>query len=655
MKTASLTTFPARAASAFPADGARLLIYVVYDRRDEVEEYVSYALRDLRRFFERIIVVSNGPLTAAARLTLDSVSDEVLERENVGFDIWGYKHGLDHIGVGISAFDEVVLANDTWFGPVRPFDPVFERMDRQELHFWGMTDHPRVEPNPFTHQGYLAYHLQSYWMAARRELVASREWAEYWENLPEMTRYEDAVLKHEATFTELFTGYGFVGEVAFPTITDKVENHAVLYAEQLLDAGCPTLKRRPFFQWPPYLDRLGVVGRWTLDAAARYGYPMEILMQDLARNVAPRVLNADAALLEVVPEYEIRYDATNPLRILAVAHIFYPEMADHMLDALDRLPGAYDLTITTSDRERAEAIRDVLATRTARGTVDVRVVDSNDGRDQSAFLIACRDELLGGAYDLVVKIHSKRTPQDAFNPGRLFARQQVGNLLPSTEYVANVVGLFQREPGLGLAYPPMVHIGYGTMGHAWWSNKERFVDVAAELGVRVPVDEVSPLAPFGSMYFARPEALRLLVEHPWRYDEFGGTSAYKDGGLAHVLERMPSYAAGELGFHTRTIARSRYLAQSHAALEFNLDQMSSTMLDTTMQQIERMRAAGDIHDGRLEDFAYMYARMNRPELEPRLRAFFHRAASWRRRLGRLRRLFRRTTRRRAGSRENDVS
>jgi rhamnosyltransferase len=281
-------------------------------------------------------------------------------------------------------------------------------------------------------------------------------------------------------------------------------------------------------------------------------------------------------------------------------------------------------------------------------------VDSNDGRDQSAFLIACRDELLSGEYELVVKIHSKKTPQDAFNPGRLFARQQLGNLLPSAEYAANVVGLFQREPGLGLAYPPMVHIGYGTMGHAWWSNKERFVDIAAELGVRVPVDEVSPLAPFGSMYFARPEALRLLVEHPWRYEEFGGASAYKDGGLAHVLERMPSYAAGELGYHTRTIATSRYIAQSHAALEFNLDQMSSTMPDTTMQQIERMRAAGEFHGGLLEDFAYMYARMNRPEMEPRLRAVFGRVTSWRVRLGRLRRLLRRATRRRAGLRENDA-
>ena len=55
----------------------------------------------------------------------------------------------------------------------------------------------------------------------------------------------------------------------------------------------------------------------------------------------------------------------------------------------------------------------------------------------------------------------------------------------------------------------------------------------------------------------------------------------------------------------------------------------------TPEQIERMRAAGDFGDGGLEAFAYMYARMNRPELEPRLRAVFARIAPWRRRFGRL--------------------
>ncbi len=97
-----------------------------------------------------------------------------------------------------------MLTNDTWFGPVRPYGPVFERMGERAVHFWGMTDHAREEPNPFTGKGVLPYHLQSFWIAVRREMFLSEAWARYWRELPAMPGYFDAVLKHEAVFTEHF-------------------------------------------------------------------------------------------------------------------------------------------------------------------------------------------------------------------------------------------------------------------------------------------------------------------------------------------------------------------------------------------------------------------------------------------------------------------
>ena len=618
MKTAELITYPARDAAEFPPDGRRLLIYVVYDIRGDVEEYIPYALTRLREHCAEIMVVVNGELTDLGRSRLSPLADAIIVRENSGYDIWGYKAGLDAVEERIAEFDEVLLANDTWFGPVRPFGPVFERMDRSPLHFWGMTDHVRVEPHPFTNTGYLPYHLQSYWIAVRREMFLSEHWRGYWRDLPQMDSYADAVVKHEGVFTEHFTDLGYVGEVAFPTLTDKVENHAVLYAEQLIRAGCPTLKRRPFFQWPPYLDHLAVIGRWTLQAVEEYGYPVDLVYADLARNVEPRTLNADAAMLEVLPDIADGYDPLAPLRTLVVAHVFYPEMTDEILDRADFLPGGYDLVVTTPDDGRAARIREAIAARTALGSTEVRVVASNDGRDQSAFLIGCRDLLLSGEYDLVVKLHSKKTPQDAYNVGRHFQRQQFTNLLDSPGYAANLVGLFQRERGLGLVFPPTIHLGYPSLGHGWWANKPAFTALARDLGIRVPIDDVSPLAPFGSMFAARPAALRLLVEREWTYDQFGGAHAYQDGGLAHVLERMPVYAAGELGFHSRTVANTEYFASSYAALDYNLDQFSRTLRDSTMQQIQLLKAAGPVEYGTLTDFARMFARLHRPGSEAAL-------------------------------------
>jgi lipopolysaccharide biosynthesis protein len=628
-----MTSSDSLARTPTPLEGAprRLLVYVVYDPRGDVEDYIPYALEHLRPHCSHVLVVVNGELTEEGRRKLTAVSDDLIVRENRGYDIWGYKTGLDHVGDGIGDFDEVLLLNDTWFGPIHSFGPVFEKMDARAVHFWGMTDHDRVSPNPFTGSGYLAYHLQSYWVAVRRDMFLSEEWRRYWAELPEMASYSDAVAKHEGVFTEYFSDHGFAHAVAFRMSTEPA-NQTVLYAEQLLDLGCPILKRRPFFQWPPFLDRLAVIGRWTLEAAARAGYPIDLIMRDLARNTEPRVLNADAQLLEVLPPTPGGYDDEHPLRIVVIAHIFYADLTEEMLDRADHLPGAYDLVITTADQDRADAIREVLAGREVRGAVQIRVVASNNGRDQGAFLIDCRDVLLEGGYDLVVKIHSKRTPQDAASIGRHFRRQQFGNLLGGPHEAARIVGLFQREAGLGIAFPPMIHIGQPSRGHGWWANRAGVEELCARLGIRVPLDEVSPLAPYGSMFFARPEALRLLTEHAWRADDFGGAEAYLDGGLAHVLERMPAYAAGELGYHVRTVATPDYLSLSYTTLEFNLDQMSVTMPGDTMDKIQLLRRAGTIGDARFRDFVMMWTRTHRPHDVARVDAMFERTSTLRRRL-----------------------
>lgn len=637
MKTAELVNYPARPAAEFPETGKRVLIYVVYDSRGDVEAYIPYALERLRTHCDYVLVVVNGLLTEAGRSILDPVADAILVRPNRGFDITGYKEGLEHLAERLSEWDEIVLANDTWFGPIGDFAPLFERMNRRPLHFWGMTDHPRVEPNPFTADEYLAYHLQSYWLAVRRDMFLSDEWRRYWRELPLLESYSDAVAKHEAVFTERFVDFGFVAEVAFPGLTDKIENNAVLYAEQLIEAGCPTLKRRPFFQWPPFMDRLAVVGRWTLEAAERRGYPMELIYQDLARNVEPATLNTDAAMLEVLADDDDgSYVSDQPLRILVAAHIFYPEMADEILDRIDALPGSYDLIVTTPEEQRAQQIRAHLERRAARGAVEVRVLSSNNGRDQAAFLIGCRDELLSDDYDLVVKVHSKKTPQDSDNVGRHFKLQQFDNLLPSAGYAANLVALFQREPGLGLVFPPVVHIGHPTLGHGWWANKPGFTELARHLGIRVPVDEGTPLAPYGSMFVARPAALRRLVEESWSYEQFGGVEAYIDGGLAHILERMPVYVAGEAGYHARTVASSDYMAVSYTALDYNFDQISVTLPPaSTMEQIELLRRAGEFEWGTFRDFLAIYARLHRPSSEKRLLNAYDRSVRWRRRVRRL--------------------
>lgn len=615
----------------------RVIVYTIWDRRGGVEDYVRYALDGLRPHADLLIAVVNGTLDEAGAASLDAVCDEVIVRENRGYDIWAHKAAIDALGDRLADYDELLLTNDTWFGPVRPFGDVFASTDDREVDFWSLTDHAREEPNPFTGKGVLAYHLQSFWIAVRSRMFLSEAWRDYWRDLPELPDYYDAVLVHETLFTEHFATRGFSHHAVFSSVDYPTDHPALFNADLLVADGCPVVKRRTFFHYPVFLDRHAVSGRRIARLMGDHGYPLEILWRNLARTVPPHVLNTNAAMLEVLPDVDTAFDPSRAPRVLVAMHVYYVEMADEMLDLAERLPGEYDVVMTTSDEERGAALRAVLERRPhGRGRASVRVVESNDGRDQTAFLIGCRDLLRSGEYDLVVKLHSKKTPQDGFNIGRHFREQQFDNLLASPGHAAGLLALFQREPGLGIVYPPMIHIGYPTMGHAWWANKPGAEALCRTLGIAVPLDDSSPLAPYGSMFVARPEALRLLVDHPWTYAEFG-SQGYADGALTHVLERLPSYAAGELGYHTRTVATPDYISLSHTAMEFKLDELSMTLPGDAMDSIDYLRGVGQVGSGRIVDFVRMYFRLHHPGTGAALRRVVGAHTPFGRALRRLRR------------------
>jgi len=592
-------------------DSRRLIVYVVWDKRGDVEPYVAYALSALREHAARIVVVVNGRLSVDGRAALEPVSDDILVRENAGYDIWGHKAGLDHVGDDIAGFDEVVLTNDTWFGPVQPYRAVFDRLGAEAVHFWGMTDHAREEPNPFTGEGVLHYHLQSFWIAVRREMFLTETWRAYWRDLPEMPDYFDAVLKHEAVFTEHFASRGFVHAAAFPSSGYPTDHAALFNPDLLLADGCPLLKRRPFFHYPPFLDRHAVIGREILQIVEGYGYPMPLIWHNLARNVAPHTLNTDAAMLEILPDFEEGYDSSRPLRVAAVVNIVHPDMTEELLDRIAHLPGDVDVFVTTNEERRADAIRRVLGDR-GLDDVDLRVVPSKEGKHMSAFLIGCRDVLVEGRYDLIVKLHSKRSARKSYNASRYFTRHQLDNLLSSPGYAANIMGLFQREPGLGIVFPPTIHTGIATMGSGWGEYRKRAESLIRELRIEVPIDEGAPLAPLGGMWIARPEALARLTETVWEYEDFGPSGAFPKAPLGPAIERLVAHAAGELGYHARTVLNPEHAELSHTSLEFKLDQLSSTTPGYPVEQIQFLHRAGPTGSGGVFGLARMYLQLNHP-------------------------------------------
>ena len=612
-------------AVVFPAAGRRLVVYVVYDRRGGVDEYVVHALAGLREHAARILVVVNGRLTPEGRARLEPVSDEVLVRENVGFDIWAHKEALDHVGAGVSEFDEVVLTNDTWFGPVRPYGPVFERMDAQDIDFWGMTDHAREVPNPFTGKGVLPYHLQSFWIAVRRSMFTSERWARYWRDRPEMPSYFDAVLKHETVFTETFVRNGFRPAVAFASDDYPTDHPALFNPTLLMRDGCPLLKRRPFFHWPPFLDRHAVIGRAIIDDVEAHGYPVALILDNLARTVPAKVVNTNLAMLDVLPHTAVvASEDPTALRVLVVIHATALAPTAGLVDRLSWFPGPVDAVITTSDATIAPGLRELLDAQGDRVRMgEVRVIPSENGRDMSAFLIGCRAELESGRYDVFVKLHDRVPVRRGRSVSDYFRRYMRDNLLASPEYVANVLALFVREPGLGVVLPPPIQTGYAITGEGWSWYRGRGHDVAEDLGIRVPLDGVTPLAPLGGMWIGRPEGLRPLLSKAWTYDDFRDTSHKRVPDIRRVLERLVTAAAGEEGLHARTVLTAEHASLTHLSIEYKIDQLAVNLPGYPVDQIQFLHRAGWWGIGGAVAFFRMYMKTNHSKVVRRFDPVMH--------------------------------
>ena len=77
-------------------------------------------------------------------------------------------------------------------------------------------------------------------------------------------------------------------------------------------------------------------------------------------------------MLEILPDVDLGYDASKPMRIAAAVHIFYDDMTDELLDRVAMLPSAYDLYVTTTDDEKADASAPAGSPRATRGSGTAR-------------------------------------------------------------------------------------------------------------------------------------------------------------------------------------------------------------------------------------------------------------------------------------------
>lgn len=217
----------------------RIAIFAAFDANFEVPERTVFYLRELRKVADAIIFVSDNPTLPDELKKLDGIVLHSICERHGEYDFGSYKRGYfyaRHTGL-LDGAQELVLCNDSCFGPVAEFKTMFDRMRGRDCDFWGITD-----SNQFN------YHLQSYFLCLSRKVFRHRAFTRFIARIKKEPSVQAVIRQYEVRLTARLIERGFK---ACAYITERIEVNRGraddrLYGEHfpifLMERGAPLIK-----------------------------------------------------------------------------------------------------------------------------------------------------------------------------------------------------------------------------------------------------------------------------------------------------------------------------------------------------------------------------------------------------------------------------
>lgn len=563
----------------------RLAVYFFYDPDGIVDKFAFYMLNDLKKNVSDLLIVCNGKLTPEGREEFEKLTPNILVRENKGFDVWGYKEGMDLWGWDkLRKLDELILMNSTIMGPLYPLSVMFNEMNTRDVDFWGITTHSRINFDPFgkIKYGYIPTHLQSHFIAIRKHMLQSMEFKHYWDHIPQILTYEDSISLHEVIFTKDFSDKGFTWASYVDTANmEKFAANPITLdpLELVKNRKCPIFKRRSFFH--NYNEFLHMGNGESTKALFEYlqnhsDYDVEMIWENILRTQHMADIKNSLHLNFIIPSTPARTPVEPPqgYRVALVMHLYFVDQIEYCFKYARSMPANCDVFITTNTEEKRTEILKVFQNLPCR-KLDVVVIE-NRGRDISALLVATHDFIMD--YDFVCFMHDKKVGQlDWGIKGEVFSDQCFENLMQNSTFVENVIRLFVDNPRLGLLVPPPPGFGeyYFTHGFSWGANYEVTHKLWEDLSLTVPINiNKEPIAPLGTMFWFRPRALKLLFDQKWDYSDFPKEPNKIDGTLLHAVERIYPFVVQQAGYYSAWSFTETFAQLQLTNLEFMLSEIN---------------------------------------------------------------------------------
>jgi lipopolysaccharide biosynthesis protein len=288
------------------AQARRVVVLVHYSRRGAFLRYFRYMVEQFDRSGFAVIIVSNSPkLDVEALQSLLPHCALVLHRRNIGYDFGAWRDGILEIP-DLTALQQLLITNDSVFGPLHDLTSVLARFDAARGDVWGITESFDTR-----------YHLQSYFLMFGEPVLRAPLFRKFWADMRYVENKRVVIFKYEIGLSQLLLKAGFrlralnpyrdlTGAVLARSLSDAerhplIEKHSTEVVK-IINAGIP-LNPTHYF-WDdlvtvfscPFIKRdlleknpvgIPLLGNWRTVIASVSDYPVEFIeeyMQEASRN-----------------------------------------------------------------------------------------------------------------------------------------------------------------------------------------------------------------------------------------------------------------------------------------------------------------------------------------------------------------------------------
>lgn len=195
----------------------RLAIFASFSAKGKIADYVVYYLKELKKVCDAIIFIADNPIIPTE---VDKIKDLVFYaqfKRHEEYDFGSYKRGYlyaEKMGF-LKKCNELVICNDSCYGPVYPFSEVFDTMNKKSCDFWGLIQNNDMD-----------YHLQSWFYVFKKNVIETGYISHFLSHVKKERNFWDVVMKYEFKLTQFLIDKGFKAEAFLPLNLPLLEKGA---------------------------------------------------------------------------------------------------------------------------------------------------------------------------------------------------------------------------------------------------------------------------------------------------------------------------------------------------------------------------------------------------------------------------------------------